>query len=116
MHLIVVKLFKLHSLLVSHLSTILVLNFAPNQVIKSKYVPRIVCFRLDLTLCASLQACLCEIQTVLLVECQFTVFSVSVRGHRAAMRLVGMGSGCDTLSSSDWVTCVGNVHRSVSDG
>ena len=77
-NLVVVKLFKLHSLLMSHLSPILVFNFTSNEIIESKNVPRIVCLRLDLTLSASLQTRLGEVQTILLVHGQIAAISIPI--------------------------------------
>ena len=115
--LIVVELSHFQTLLMSHLGTVLIFNLALDQIVESQNIPRVVGLRLDLALGPCLNACLGEVEPVLLVRRQLTGVAYPATAYSIGRRLIRLGSRRDRVSTADagWITRVRNVHWSMGD-
>jgi hypothetical protein len=77
--LIIIELFHFHPLLVLSLSSVLILDLALNQVIEGKNIPSVIGLWLNLPFSTRLEACLGEVQTILLVQSKVTLSIASLR-------------------------------------
>ena len=116
MDLIVVELSHFQTLVVSHLGTVLIFNLALDQIVESQNIPRVVGLRLDLALGPSLQACLGEVEPVLLVCRQFTGIAYPATAYSIGRWLIRLGSRGDRVSTTATrMTRVCDMHWSMGD-